>query len=41
MGKGKGKGPMEKMVIRRHRDVIVIEEVEPTILLKIEVALEL
>ena len=41
MGKGKGKGPMEKMVIRRSRDVIVIEEVEPTILLKIEVALEL
>jgi hypothetical protein len=41
MGKGKGKGPMEKMVIRRNHDVVVIEEVEPMLLLKIEVALKL
>jgi hypothetical protein len=41
MGKGKGKGPMERMVIRRQRDVIVIEDVDPVILLKIEIALEL
>lgn len=41
MGKGKGKGPMERMVIRRHRDVVVIEDVDPAILIKIEVALKL
>ena len=41
MGKGKGKGPMEKMVIRRQRNVVVIEDLEPSILLKIEVALKL
>lgn len=41
MGKGKGKGPMERMVIRRQRNTVVIEEAEPTILLKIQVALDL
>ena len=41
MGKGKGKGPMERMVIRRQRDVIIIEEAEPSILLKIQVTLNL
>jgi hypothetical protein len=41
MGKGKGKGPKERMVIRRHRGTVVIEEADPTILLRIQVTLKL
>lgn len=41
MGKGKGKGPMEKLVIRRVKETVVFEEADPELLVKIQVTLKL
>ena len=41
MGRGKGKGPLQKMVIRRVRDEIVFEAVPAAILIDIDVRLRL
>ena len=41
MGKGKGKGPMEKLVIRRVKETVVFEEADPDLLVKIQVKLKL
>ena len=41
MGKGKGKGPMEKLVIRRVKHTVVFEEADPELLVKIQVTLKL
>ena len=41
MGKGKGKGPPEKLVIRRLDEQIVFEETPPTILVDLDVRLKL
>ena len=41
MGKGKGKGPMEKLVIRRVKQTVVFEESDPELLVKIQVTLKL
>ena len=41
MGKGKGKGPMEKLVIRRVKQTVVFEEADPELLVKIQVTLKL
>ncbi len=41
MGKGKGKGPMEKLVIRRVKQTVVFEEFDPELLVKIELTLKL
>jgi hypothetical protein len=41
MGRGKGKGPMQRMVIRTVRDRVLFEETEPSVLVDIEVKLKL
>jgi hypothetical protein len=41
MGKGKGKGPMETLVIRRVKQTVVFEEADPELLVKIQVTLKL
>jgi hypothetical protein len=41
MGKGKGKGPMQKMIIRRVSNRIVFEDTPSGILLNIELKLRL
>jgi len=41
MGKGKGKGPLQKMVIRRVANRIVFEDTAPDILVNIELKLRL
>ncbi len=41
MGKGKGKGPMEKLVIRRVKQTVVFEESDPELLVKIQLTLKL
>ena len=41
MGRGKGKGPVQRLVIRTVRDRIVFEETEPTVLVDIDVKLKL
>jgi hypothetical protein len=41
MGRGKGKGPIQRMVIRTLRDRVVFEETEPTVLVDIDVKLKL
>lgn len=41
MGKGKGKGPVQKMIIRRVANRIVFEETAPDILVNIELKLRL
>lgn len=40
-GRGKGKGPLQRMVIRTVRDRVVFEEAEPSILVNIDVKLKL
>lgn len=40
-GRGKGKGPVQRMVIRTVRDRVVFEEAEPSILVDIDVKLKL
>jgi hypothetical protein len=41
MGRGRGKGPVQRMVIRTIRDRVVFEEAEPTVLVDIDVRLKL
>ena len=41
MGRGKGKGPMQRMVIRTVRDRVLFEETEPSVLIDIDVKLKL
>jgi hypothetical protein len=41
MGRGRGKGPIQRMVIRRLRDQVVFEETEPSVLVDIDVKLKL
>jgi len=41
MGKGKGKGPMERLVIRRVKQTVVFEEADPELMVKIQVTLKL
>ena len=41
MGRGKGKGPIQRMVIRTIRDRVVFEDAEPDVLVDIDVKLKL
>jgi hypothetical protein len=41
MGRGKGKGPIQRMVIRTIRDRVVFEDAEPDVLIDIDVKLKL
>ena len=41
MGRGKGKGPVQRLVIRTVRDRVVFEETEPSVLVDIDVKLKL
>jgi hypothetical protein len=41
MGRGKGKGPVQKMIIRQVRDRVIFEETEPSVLVDIDVKLKL
>jgi hypothetical protein len=41
MGRGKGKGPMQRMVIRTVRDRVLFEETDPSVLIDIDVKLKL
>jgi hypothetical protein len=41
MGRGKGKGPIQRMVIRTVRDRVVFEDAEPDILVDIDIKLKL
>jgi hypothetical protein len=41
MGRGKGKGPVQRMVIRSVRDRIVFEDTEPSVLVDIDLKLKL
>jgi hypothetical protein len=40
-GRGKGKGPVQRMVIRTVRDRVFFEETEPSLLVNIDVRLKL
>ncbi|MEO8089152.1 MAG: hypothetical protein ABI703_02515 [Gemmatimonadales bacterium] len=40
-GRGKGKGPLQRMVIRTVRDRVFFEEAEPSVLVNIDVRLKL
>lgn len=40
-GRGKGKGPLQRMVIRTVRDKVFFEEAEPSVLVNIDVRLKL
>jgi hypothetical protein len=40
-GRGKGKGPLQRMVIRTTRERVFFEEVEPSVLIDIDVRLKL
>jgi hypothetical protein len=41
MGRGKGKGPIQRMVIRTIRDRVIFEDAEPDVLVDIDVKLKL
>ena len=41
MGRGKGKGPVQRMVIRTVRDRVLFEETEPSVLVDIDIRLKL
>jgi hypothetical protein len=41
MGRGKGKGPLQRLVIRTVRDRVIFEETEPSVLVDIDVKLKL
>jgi hypothetical protein len=41
MGRGKGRGPVRRMVIRTVRDRVIFEEAEPDVLVDIDVKLKL
>ena len=40
-GRGKGKGPLQRMVIRTVRERVTFEEVEPSVLVDIDIKLKL
>jgi hypothetical protein len=40
-GRGRGKGPLQRMVIRTVRDRVVFEEAEPAVLVGIDIKLKL
>ncbi|MBA3445595.1 MAG: hypothetical protein H0T58_12190 [Gemmatimonadales bacterium] len=40
-GRGKGKGPLQRMVIRTVRDRVFFEEAEPSVLVNIDIKLKL
>jgi ribosomal protein L16/L10AE len=40
-GRGKGKGPLQRMVIRTVRDRVLFEETDPTVLVDIDIKLKL
>jgi hypothetical protein len=41
MGRGRGKGRLERMVIRQVRDRVIFEEAEPSVLVDIDLRLKL
>jgi ribosomal protein L16/L10AE len=41
MGRGKGKGPVQRMVIRTVRDRVIFEQAEPSVLVDIDIKLKL
>jgi hypothetical protein len=41
MGRGRGKGPIQRMVIRTVRDRVVFEDAEPDVLVDIDIKLKL
>jgi hypothetical protein len=41
MGNGRGRGPLEKMLIRRTNDVVVFEQAPPAVMVDIDVKLKL
>jgi hypothetical protein len=41
MGRGKGKGPIQRMVIRTVRDRVMFEQAEPSVLVDIDIKLKL
>jgi hypothetical protein len=41
MGRGKGKGPIQRLVIRTVRDRVMFEDAEPSVLVDIDVRLKL
>lgn len=41
MGRGKGRGPVQRMVIRTVRDRVIFEDTEPSVLVDIDVRLKL
>ncbi|HEV2085077.1 MAG TPA: hypothetical protein VGR09_08335, partial [Gemmatimonadales bacterium] len=41
MGRGKGKGPIQRMVIRTVRDRVIFEDAEPDVLVDIDIKLKL
>jgi hypothetical protein len=41
MGRGKGKGPVQRMVIRTVRDRVIFEDAEPSVLVDIDIKLKL
>jgi hypothetical protein len=40
-GRGKGKGPLQRMVIRTVRDRVFFEEADPSVLVNIDIKLKL
>ncbi len=41
MGRGRGKGPIQRMVIRSIRDRVIFEDAEPDVLVDIDIKLKL
>lgn len=41
MGRGRGRGPIQRLVIRTVRDRVIFEETEPSVLVDIDVKLKL
>ena len=41
MGRGRGKGPLRRMVIRQVRDRVIFEEAEPSVLVDIDLKLQM
>jgi hypothetical protein len=41
MGRGRGKGPIQRLVIRTVRDRVIFEEAEPSVLVDIDLKLKL
>jgi hypothetical protein len=41
MGRGRGKGPIQRMVIRSVRDRVIFEDAEPDVLVDIDIKLKL